>query len=72
MSAKRLRAEATTKLRTEAAAKREVASPGRQPIAAPSVEPSFSPPRPSRWQLAVSSFLVAVWMIFLAWMAFGS
>jgi hypothetical protein len=32
--------------------------------------PVFAPPQPSRWQLITSGVLVALWIIFLAWMAF--
>lgn len=34
------------------------------------VLPAIAPPRPSRWQLVTSGVLVAVWIVFLAWMAF--
>jgi hypothetical protein len=33
-------------------------------------EADVAPPQKSMWQLVVSSVLVAVWLIFLAWMAF--
>jgi hypothetical protein len=29
-----------------------------------------APPQPCRWQLVTSGVLVALWIIFLAWMAF--
>jgi hypothetical protein len=33
-------------------------------------EPGVAPPQKSLWQLIVSGVLVALWLIFLAWMAF--
>ncbi|MDZ4658173.1 MAG: hypothetical protein SH868_11405 [Bythopirellula sp.] len=54
------------------AKKRQGAPASGPPVPAPRAEKSISPPRPSRWQLAVSSLLVAAWLIFLAWMAFAS
>jgi hypothetical protein len=53
------------------AKRRQATSGSGQSTSAPDVADSFSPPRKSRWQLVVSSILVALWLIFLAWMAFG-
>ncbi len=53
-------------------AKKRQAPPPTGPVGTASpAETNFSGPRPSRWQLIVSSVLMALWMIFLAWMAFG-
>jgi hypothetical protein len=53
-----------------AAKKRRAGETTTSPAPASDVEPLVSPPRGSRWQLVVSAVLVALWIIFLAWMAF--
>lgn len=36
----------------------------------PRTAAALAPPQPSRWQLVTSAVLVALWIIFLGWMAF--
>lgn len=50
--------------------KRRGEGAGESTVDISAAPPAIAPPKASRWQLVTSSLLVAVWIIFLAWMAF--